>query len=174
VLQKAVAFSDYHSFIESLSGFVDVQIQDVNGDTSLHIAAKKCLSKQCLNVLLRGHHGMDAVNVLNNQGRTALMEALITGSTGAVMALCPVTDINISDVEGNTALHYAVLKKESMYVEMLVERDADLTVRDVKGNTPLALACYLHDFDDQFPLQLSLIFQLYRYGVAYGQHVNMI
>jgi len=172
VLQMAVACSNYHSFIDYLSSVVDVRIRDVNGDTALHIAAKNCLSEQRFNVLLRGRHGMDAVNVLNNQGRTPLMEGIISGNTGAVIALCHVTDINNSDVEGKTALHYAVLKKVCLYVEMLVERDVNLTVRDTKGNTPLSLACSLHHFEDKCHLQL--IFQMYKYGVAYGEQLNMI
>jgi len=102
------------------------------------------------------------------------MEAIITDNTDAVMALCPMTDINISDVEGKTALHYAVQNKEGMYVEMLVEQGANVTVRDTKGNTALTLASSLHYSQDEFHLQLLLIFLLYKYDVAYGEQLNMI
>jgi len=102
------------------------------------------------------------------------MEAIITDNTDAVMALCPMTDINISDVEGKTALHYSVQKKKCMFVEMIVERGANVTVQDTKGNTALALASSLHYSEDEFHLHLSLIFLLYKYGVAYGEQLNMI
>jgi len=172
VLQRVVSYSIYYSLIEYLSGVIDVRVRDVNGDTALHLAAEKGLSKPFLDFLLCGHHGMDAANVRNNQGRTALMDAIIKTNTVAVIALYPVTDVDISDNEGKTALHYAVQKKESTYVDILLERDANLSIRDDKGNTALALACCLDD--DENNLQLSMIFQLYRYGVAYGEQLNMI
>jgi len=178
VLQKAVACRDYHPFIEYLSSVIDVRIPDGNGDTALHMAAKNGLSGHFLNLLLlRGHHGVEAANVLNHQGRTALMEAIVERNSSAVMALCHVTeiDINITDDEDKTALHYAVRSNESLYVDMLLERDANILARDAKGNTPLALACRLHCYnDDELPTQLSMIFQLYRYGAAYGEQSNMI
>jgi len=70
----------YHSahpswtpFLEYLSGVVDVRIQNVNRDTALHIATKKGLSKELLDILLCGHHGMEAANIPNNKARMALM-----------------------------------------------------------------------------------------------------
>ncbi len=99
------------------------------------------------------------------------MDAIIHENTGAVMTLFPVTDINICDGEGKTALHYAVQMKDGTYVGMLLERDINILIRDAEGNTALALACSFHYYSH---LQLSTIFQLYRYGVAYGKHLNMI
>jgi len=172
VLHTVVAcVSRYYSFIEYLSGVVDVRIRDVNGDTALHIAARRDQSKQYIDVLLRGHHGKDAANVRNNQGRTALMDAIIKRKTEAVMTLIRVTDIDISDVKGKTALHYAIQMKEFKYLYMLLKRDANFLVRDDEGHTALALACSLPDFDSCS--QLTMIFQLYRCGVAYGEHLTM-
>jgi len=171
-LQLVVSYSRHHSLIEYLSSVVDVRVRDVSGDTALHLAVERGLSEQFLDMLLRGHHGRDAANVINNQGRTALMDAVIKANTVAVVALCPVTDINICDNEGKTALHYAVQKKESMYVDVFLKRDANFSIRDDKGNTALALACCLDDYENNLPL--SMIFQLYRYGVAYGEQSNMI
>jgi len=180
VLQFAVTYHrPFLPIIEYLSGVVDVRIRDVNGNTALHLAAMHGLSEEFLTILLRGHFGMEAVNIRNNDGRTALMEAVIKRNTAAVMALCPVTDIDNTDVvEGKTALHYAVQLKQSVYVDLLLERDANIRIRDVNGHTVLALACCWYDFDDDddddIDYQLSMIFQLYRYGVAYGEHLNMV
>jgi len=127
-----------------------------------------------LDLLLRGHHGGDAANVLNNQGRTPLMEAIRMRDTAAVMALARMTNVNIADVEGKTALHHAIQMQDSMYVDVLLERGADISMRDVKGNTALALACFWHDSEDDFTLRTSMLFQLYRYVVAYGEQSNMI
>ncbi len=168
----------YHSahpswtpFLEYLSGVVDVRIQNVNRDTALHIATKKGLSKELLDILLCGHHGMEAANIPNNKARTALMEAIMKSSTSAVMALSPMTNIDNTDIEGKTALHYAIQLQESMYMSMLFKHNANVLVQDVEGNMALALACCLPFYSH---LQLSVIFQLYQHGVAYGEHLNMI
>jgi len=185
VLHSIVACSHLHPLIEYVSSVMDVRIpDDVNGDTALHMAAKTGLSNKdhYFDLLLRGRHDgrvvEEAANVRNHQGRTALMEAILSGNTDAVMALMPVTDLDMADVvEGKTALHYAIQKQDSMYVDLLLCRDANTwMIRDHQGNTAFALACCLGDDDgnDEIPLQLSIIFQLYRYGVAYGEQSNMI
>jgi len=101
---------------------MDLRIQDWNGDMALHIATKHGVSGQPLDFLLHGHHGMDAVNELNNQGRTALLGAIINSNTATVMALCPMMDVDILDIEGKTAMQYAIEMHESIYVDMLLER----------------------------------------------------
>jgi len=104
---------------------MDVRIQDANGNTALHIAVERGLSQQLLDILLRGYHGQDAANVQNNEGRTALMEAIIWRNTTAIMKLFPVTDIDISVVEGKTALHYAIEMRVNTYVDMVLKQNAN-------------------------------------------------
>jgi len=165
---------DYLVFVEYMSSVVDVRIPDANGNTALHIALKRGLLQQLLDILLRGYHDQNAANVCNKEGRTALMEAMIQRNTLTVMKLFPITDINISDVEGKTALHYAVEMRFNTFVNMALKRNVNLLARDTKGNTALALACCLDKSGHNNHVQLSMIFQLYRYGVAYGEQANMI
>jgi len=89
-----------------------------------------------------------------------------------VRALCAMTNnVNAQDCVGKTALHYAVENNRYASLNILLyERNADPSIRDCGGTTPLSLACALPMKNDSF--QLSFILQLYKYGVAYG--ANMV
>ncbi len=50
------------------------------------------------------------------------------------------TDINKQDGAGFTALHFAAQENNFGIAKLLIERGADLEIRDVYGNTPLIRA----------------------------------
>jgi len=86
-----------------------------------------------------------------------------------VRALSQVTNVNAQNREGKTALHYAVEIFDFAFIHVLLyEQKTNLSLQDYGGHTPLSLACGLCT-DEEACSQLSVIFQLYQYGVAYGE-----
>jgi len=129
-------------------------------------------SKAVILAMLGSGHGAEAANIQDCFGMTALHTAM-SGCGGhnekkeIVRALSGTTNVNAQDRYGRTALHYAVQKNLVTCLHMLLyERKADPSLQDYGGNTPLSLACGLLMKNDS--RQLSLILQLYQYGVAYG------
>ena len=55
-------------------------------------------------------------------------------------------DVNQLSVDGTTALHWAVYKKDLELVEMLLEEDADPDIRNDYGATPMTVAAEHGDF----------------------------
>ncbi len=60
--------------------------------------------------------------------------------TGVKQLIDSGTDINKQDGAGFTALHFACQENNIELVELLIERGAELEIRDVYGNTPLIRA----------------------------------
>lgn len=58
-----------------------------------------------------------------------------------------VTCLNITNLLRQSPLHLAVLLRQVDVVQRLVERKADVTLRDHQGNTPLHIACRIGDRD---------------------------
>jgi len=87
-----------------------------------------------------------------------------------VRALSRVTNVNAQDREGKTALHYAIKIFEFALMNILLyEQKTNLCLQDYEGNTPLSFACELRT--DNAHSQLSIIFLLYQYGIAYGERM---
>ncbi len=81
------------------------------------------------------------VNARNHAGETILMSAcMFDQATAASIALLNNADINLTDNEGNTALHIAAQFGSPRCVErLLLEKPAEL--RNNSGFTPLISAC---------------------------------
>jgi len=181
-LQDYDAFSALHlalknclndSMLQYLSRAVDVRITDRTGETSLHAAVQNYEYGVVIRAMLDSRHGTEAANIQNPQGMTALQtviarrEGIYEGEV--VRALSRVTNVNAQDRVGKTALHYALMRSRCDTINILLyERNADPSIQDCEGNTPLSLACEMENDNSQ----LSLIFQLYQYGLAYG--TNMV
>jgi len=167
VLHLALENADSNrSVIEYLSTKADVSIQDMEGKTPLHIAVKSDFSEILVQMLLRSRHATEAANTLDCYGRTALHDAVLLNNFNLVEAISQIADVNIRSHEGKTALHYALTGRAITCVELLLKRNANTSVRDNDGNTPLVLACTL--FDHEIQSHLTIIFQLYKRGIAYG------
>ncbi len=158
------------SIVQYLSNAVDVRITDKKGETSLHTAVRRHKSKEIILALLNTRHGTEAASIPNCQGMTALHTAVSRCSDEEIVrVLSQMIDVNAQDRDGKTALHIAVQKSRFVVLSILLyEQKTDPEIQDYEGNTPLSLACGLFTEKDQ----LSLIFQLYRYGVAYNANVS--
>jgi ankyrin repeat protein len=88
-----------------------------------------------------------------NDGTTALMVAAGLGRylaesrvtevralAAAKLALELGSDINAVNDSGNAALHGAAQTKENTIIKFLVEKGADLNIRNKRGQTPLMIA----------------------------------
>mmetsp|Transcript_99659 Transcript_99659/g.280142 ORF Transcript_99659/g.280142 Transcript_99659/m.280142 type:complete len:308 (-) Transcript_99659:194-1117(-) len=111
----------------------------VDGYTPLHIAAGLDFSKLC-ECMVRGGARVD---LLDNQGRTALMIAATRGRRESVKALLRVrAAVDYRDNSGKQAMHHAISLVETAgpIVEELLKARAGLNVRDTFGLTPLMVA----------------------------------
>lgn len=75
------------------------------------------------------------------EGRPALIEAAASGELAAVReSLARGVAPDVRDVDGTTALHWAVRFDHRAVIEALLEAGADVSARDRYGMTPIALA----------------------------------
>ena len=115
--------------IEYLSTEVDVSIQDVEGNTPLHITVKGGDSDILVQMLLHSPHAtMEAANTQNGLGRTPLQEAVLLRKANLVQAIGQIADVNICDCDGRTALHYALTGKATTCLELLLMHNANVSV----------------------------------------------
>eukprot|EP00833_Pecoramyces_ruminatium_P004729 jgi/Orpsp1_1/1178761/evm.model.c7180000066639.1 len=50
-------------------------------------------------------------------------------------------DVNLQDIKGNTALHYASAKGNAYTIEMLINNKADIEIKNYQQETPIMVAC---------------------------------
>lgn len=119
---------------------IDIDIGDINGLSSLHLAAKNCRS-DVVAVLLEA--GAD-VNALNRAHETALH---ITARDGCMeiteLLLKHGAVIDLQTRSKMTALHYASMVGNLDIVKLLRENEADINIMNVSGETPLHFAVML-------------------------------
>ncbi|KAL5258380.1 hypothetical protein ACHWQZ_G009025 [Mnemiopsis leidyi] len=149
---------------------VDVNIQDSEGQTALHLAAGrgdlqviKYLWEKGADVNIqdsrgeaalhraadRGHlqvikylweKGAD-VNIQDSEGMTALHRAVNSGHLQVFKYLLEKgADVNIQNSEGKTALHRAVFRRDLQVIDFLLEKEADVNIQDSEGKTALHMA----------------------------------
>ena len=115
-----------------------VNARATNGWTALTLAAARGFD-QVATVLLA--HGADP-NVRDIYGWTPLMRAVEHERLAVVQVLLGLDRVNldVQNENGHTALHHAALDGLTDIARMLVERGADVTLRDHAGRTAMALA----------------------------------
>eukprot|EP00968_Pinguiococcus_pyrenoidosus_P021163 scaffold2686_cov167-Pinguiococcus_pyrenoidosus.AAC.2 len=116
--------------------------EDATGRTPLRIAAgfgtAESPRKDVLEVLKVGAEKLQAKN---NDGRTALHQAVESGQKEVVEWLLQNgANPDDEDKSGKTALHYAVIDDHIWIAETLVSRGANANTEDSDGQTPLDLA----------------------------------
>jgi len=126
---KKNATNSNSSIVDYLSTKVDVSIQDVKGNTPLHIAMNCDDSEVMIQMLLRSRHATEAVNTRNGHGRTPLHDAILLNNTNLVHAIGQIADVNIrSSHDGKIALHYAVMQKARHCLYLLLMLSANVSV----------------------------------------------
>lgn len=117
-LQSAVQLKDGGAVVDHLlSACASVMAVDANCQTALHHAARAGAGNDCL---------------------TALLEHSEGASEGAVRTACGLLDV--LDVWGRTALHWAVINGNREAVVTLVEAGSDISLRDLQNDSSLDLA----------------------------------
>lgn len=80
--------------------------------------------------------------------RIPLIDAVKAGETATVQALLSQgTDVNVREVDGTTALHWAAHEDDPVTAELLVEAGAEIDATTRYGVTPLALAATIASAD---------------------------
>ena len=88
---------------------------------------------------------VDNINRTSNYG-TPLMAAVVKGDIKIIeMLLSKNADTTIADVNGTTAMHYAVMFKNYEAVKLLIEANADLKIKDNRGQSALDYAAIYND-----------------------------
>ncbi|XP_059171165.1 putative ankyrin repeat protein RF_0381 [Physella acuta] len=127
-----------------------LNIADEHGKTPLHYCVEK-MDLDYVNILIEA--GAD-VNITDEKQETALICAakillqirsmdkeMIEEVMKIFLTLITAeARVNVSDVAGNTALHYAVQSKNVDMVQRLIDAGADVTVSNNRGETVLHVA----------------------------------
>ena len=140
----------YNDVVDYLldNNLANIDDKDENGRTALHIAAGFDLSK--IEILI--YKGAD-VNAKDDSGSTPLIKAAKSYrneyeiTDGLRSLLNHNADLEAKDLDGMTALHWAVKQGLPDVVELLVEKNANTEAMDNNGKTPLDLARERVDFD---------------------------
>ena len=108
--------------------------------TLLHYAVEEGCSVEVLLAIF--NHSAD-VNAVNKNNVTALMIAFEKGNEGAINALLNAgADLNITDVEGNSGVHHAViLNCNSKILQAVINQNVNVNATNMKNETALMIAC---------------------------------
>ena len=119
----------------------DLNIQDDNGDTALHIAAcSEWNSTEKIQCILDS--GRCDPNITNKYGYIPLHTATVNNQFDSLKMLLDSTKCNpnIQDLQGNTALHLSIHQK-SVNIELFLMCDnVDVNIQNRQGDTPLHVA----------------------------------
>ncbi len=121
--------------VNSLLEKVDINVNDKDGYTPLHVACIKSHTEIAMVLIEKGAD----VNICDKNGCTPLhYECYFNGNTEVVMALIDQgADVNARDNDGVTPLHCACIKNHTEIAMVLINKDADVNAIDKNGNTPL-------------------------------------
>ncbi|CAK4708552.1 unnamed protein product [Aphanomyces euteiches] len=92
---------------------------------------------------LLAHGGVD-INMANNAGETALIQAMMIGGQPEIVQrlLDAKCDVTLADQKGYTALHYAAVRGQLDNVRMLLQADnIDIHAKTKDGDSVIYLAC---------------------------------
>jgi ankyrin repeat protein len=117
----------------------DPNLSDSKWDTPLHIA---CYDGDLEYAILLSEL-MTTVERKNKQGNTPLLIASEKGHDLIVRQLvdCNPEGVNTQGARGNTALHHACEKKNTLLVSFLLQNGAHPNLQNIRGDTPFHIAC---------------------------------
>jgi ankyrin repeat protein len=146
-LHIAVFYRQPENLEEILKANPDIDAVNTEGYTPLHLAVRRPDNEKAIRLLLQ--QGAD-VSITDSTGRNALLVSVGFRMTEYIELLVSKgININSQDDDGNTALHYPLMKvlenkiflpRSKEIVKILVERGADPYVRNKEGKSPMDLA----------------------------------
>lgn len=108
------------------------------------------------------------VNLVDINGRTALMYAADLHQTYIPALIKAGADVNIKDNNGDDALLIAV-KKGQLYIEDLLQAGANVNVQDKEGYTPLIHTVYSYFKEEKMK---NIVISLLKYGADTSLKTN--
>ena len=114
----------------------DINFKGENGDTALHLAARKGF-QAVVEVLLASHAPVNAPN--SHDGTTPLFSAVQGGQKIIQMLLAAGAEANGKDNQGRTILNYAI-KTSPEIMQALLAAGTNPNTEDTEGRTPLSYA----------------------------------
>ncbi len=144
-LREVVRGGCLDSVLALLNEGVDVNIQDDDGDTALHIAA----AEDRLDIVQALLNAGADVSIKNFKSATSLCMAAKNGNLEmASLLLDAEEDIEVSCEEGEWGpVHYAALRNHSDVVLLLLNRGYEADAQDTIGMTPLHIAAENNSLD---------------------------
>lgn len=118
----------------------DPELKNIDGDTPLHIAVKTNAPESAAILAEVGN----TIFANDRNGASALKIGLDHGSTFYEALLTPLTG-ELQDVQGQSIIHYLVENRDIDGVKFATEKKLPLSIQDMNGTTPLALAYSKND-----------------------------
>ncbi|XP_027316207.1 ankyrin repeat domain-containing protein 22 isoform X2 [Anas acuta] len=132
-------FNEVQLLLDKNSNYVNIQ-DSFGGDTPLICACKQG-NNRIVSYLLKRNAD---VNLRNKKDRTCLHYAVRKRFTFLdyvlIIILMPVLLIGYLLMSGSTALHYACEMKNQAVIPLLLEANADASIKNQNGETPLDIA----------------------------------
>lgn len=155
ILEYACTMPDIEILEVLLKGGADPNRKGSFGHNVMYIAVKETIQAKTndkykfIDMLLK--YGVD-INAKDNEGRNILMNIYNLNSNFNTEHLVKMfnylldhgVDINTQDNSSRTILHFACANCPNSIVKLLVDRGADLNVKNYCGNTPLVELCKWH------------------------------
>lgn len=114
-----------------------MNIDELTGNNTLHEMAEKKTNFTSPSFVVEPH----MLNARNQLMQTPLIIAVqqkFIGTVATLLELKP--DLDCQDWKGNTALHYAVHRREREFAKLLVQHKARITIFNNFGKTALHVA----------------------------------
>ncbi len=144
-LHQAVRYGTPAIVATLLAAGADVDAQDKDGRTALHIAAESGRHDCALILILAGGAN---VNKPDHEGKTPLHLAVIWGKLQAINVLLGAkANVDQPDENGWTPLHHAAIRKNLQLISILVKAGADMNRTDKWGNTLEDIVVPSHSID---------------------------
>jgi ankyrin repeat protein len=124
--------------LPELLGATPLILAAMAGDVPVMETLRAAGANPALKTWTEGTVLMAAVGFGHVQGEDFIKDA--DTRAAAELALAMGADVNDTDTTGNTALHYAAYMRHDASVKLLVERGADLNLKNYLGETPLWLS----------------------------------
>lgn len=135
---KAIDYATAHGLREVLECLSADTSSDAQGNTPLHQAAFNGQTEIVRSLL---SSLPDIIDVMNDEGETALAIACMNGNLAVASLLIEAgADVNKTLLNGNSPLHLAVLSGNRFIANNLVAAKAKIDTQNVNGETPLIIA----------------------------------